>query len=453
MIRRNPRLLFLACYFPPAQGSACVRTWNIAKHLARLEWNVTVVTPHPSIWRHVDDARKVSRELDRENVTRIFTGHRWRCLDPGGLMCWNQSIGWVMGGICRRIARYFAVNSGIGWIKEAELACESLTSNDVDVILATGPPFATFSLAKRLSIRLGRPYVLDYRDPWVVHPDSTLSALEATRRLERQLIEDCDAVTAVSGSLLKGTCLPSPKLHVVTNGYDPEELAQVKPCDFGHFAIVYAGVFRPPVTVITPVMQALKLLKEKKAAPIEWKFHYYGPHGDHVLDEAHRFEVVDNVVIHGRVGRADALSAVRGSGATIVITSVLEVKEEWEKGIVTGKLFEPLGMQVPILLIGPTGIDVDDIIEDAGLAYKVTPSDIDGIVTFLEKLMSGNVPSVKKPELYAWPNTIKALDAVLRNAIVKTLGNEKGGTGSSNDALSCPMADVSERIYKRSGLN
>ncbi len=36
------------------------------------------------------------------------------------------------------------------------------------------------------------------------------------------------------------------KLHVVSNGYDPEDLATVEAHHFGHFAIVYAGSLWPP---------------------------------------------------------------------------------------------------------------------------------------------------------------------------------------------------------------
>ena len=158
-------------------------------------------------------------------------------------------------------------------------------------------------LAKRLSEKLNCPYVLDYRDPWVVHPESTSSAIQATAELERKLIEGAAAVTAVSNySLLNGRLKVEPKLHVVTNGFDPDEMAEVKPYEFGHFAIVYAGTFYPPKRVITPVMQALKCLKEKQSSgSVEWKFHYYGVHGDHVHKEALRFGITDKIVIHGRV--------------------------------------------------------------------------------------------------------------------------------------------------------
>ena len=425
MTTRRGRVLFLARHFPPSQGSACVRTWNVAKQLARFGWKVTVVTPHHSVWRHVENPLNTERELDREGIEAILTDHRWRFLDPYALKSRNHGWRWVVGGIGRRVARYFGINSGIGWIKEAEKACRKLTSKDVDVILASGPPFASFVLARRLSERLARPYVLDYRDPWVVHHGGSRSALRATRKLERELIENSAAVTVISPSLLAGTPAPNSKLHVVTNGFDPEELDQVKPYEFNHFAIVYTGVFRPPLTVISPVMAALRRLKEKAPGEsTEWKFHYYGPQDDHVRQEAEKVGVLDKVAVHGRVPRREALSAVRGASLAVVISSVLEPKAEWEKGIVTGKIFEPLGMHVPILIVGPDGIDLEGIIEKTGLARKVPANDIDGMVSFIGDVMKGKMPQITQPELYAWPSLIKKVDLLLRSVVDESKTND-----------------------------
>ena len=162
----RPKLLFLACYFPPARAISSVRTWNIAKHLTRLGWDVTVVTLDPSLWRRAEHPEEVEASLEREGVRRILTDHSWRCLVPDQLNCWNQGLGWFAGGVCRRITRRLSIDSGVGWVKAVERACSTLTAKDVDVILASGSPFSAFKLAKRLSDRLGRPYVLDYRDPW-----------------------------------------------------------------------------------------------------------------------------------------------------------------------------------------------------------------------------------------------------------------------------------------------
>ena len=80
-------------------------------YLARLGWEVTVVTPHSYVWRHVEDSEKVSIELDAQGIHRIPTDHQWRCLVPQHLNCWDQGLGWVAGGVCRTIARRLGVDT------------------------------------------------------------------------------------------------------------------------------------------------------------------------------------------------------------------------------------------------------------------------------------------------------------------------------------------------------
>jgi len=418
---KRPKLLFLACYFPPVQASGSVRARNIAKYLARLRWEVTVVTPDPSVWRNVEDPEKTTKELDREGIKRILTGHRWRCLVPNHMKCWNRGIGWVMGGVCRSLARRFDIDSGIGWVREAERACSTLKSEMVDVILASGNPYASFTLARRLSAKLDRPYVLDYRDPWV-HPDHLEDpAMSVICQRERELVQSSSGVIAVAKSFFAGRSEFAPKVHIIPNGFDPEEMASITAHDFGHFAIVYAGIFGPPKRTITPVMRALQRLKvEGIGRDVHWRFHYYGPQDEYVRHAAKQFGVEEHVVLHGRVPRHEALSAVKGSAVTVVITSVLEELGANDGWIVTGKLFEPLGLRVPILLIGPPGSDAEEIVETSGLARIVTASNIDGMLSFLRAVLSGEAPEPKAPEAYAWPNLIKRLDVVLQSAMSVT---------------------------------
>jgi glycosyltransferase involved in cell wall biosynthesis len=296
-----------------------------------------------------------------------------------------------------------------------------LTAEDVDIVLATGMPFAAFKLAKRLSDRLGRPYILDYRDPWTGNPHRTGPARPSTIREEAKLLDGCAAVTIVARSWaldMDRRFGLGPKVHVVTNGYDPEELASVRPYDFGHFAIVYTGSFYPPKRVISPVMAALKCLKETpKDKTGEWYFHYYGEHEDHAREEAKRFGVMEQVILHGRVPRNEALSAVRGAGVAVVISSVVEEVAIEDKGIVPAKVFEALGMGTPILLVAPPGSDIEAIIEATGVGGRCAGSDIDSIVSFLVDAMHCQVPESKDREVYAWTNIVKKLDAILRTVI------------------------------------
>jgi glycosyltransferase involved in cell wall biosynthesis len=418
--KRRPKLLFLAHSFPPANTSGSVRTWNIAKYLARLGWDVTVVTPHPNLCRNLNDPAEADAALQREGIQKILTAHRWRCLLPLHLKHWNHGVGRYAGGICRRIARRFGIERGIGWIKPTERACASLGLNDVDIILATGLPFASFLIARRLSNLLACPYVLDYRDPWTGNPHTAHPFRPATMRKEASLLADAAAVTIVSPSWaaeLDRLFRLGPKLHVVTNGYDPEEFAEVRPYEFGHFAIVYAGRFYPPKRVITPVMRALKSLKDECSTSTGYFFHYYGPHQEHVRAEAKRYDVSERVVLHGEVAQSVALSAVRGASVVVVITSVSESSTLDEQGIVTGKIFEPVGLNMPVLLVCPPGSDAEAVLRTAGLGEAFRASDIGGIACFFRNVMLGRGVRPGNRSEYSWPSIAKNLDDVLRGAL------------------------------------
>jgi len=383
-----------------------------------------VVTVDPSLLRNVNvgDCEKVSMELESEGISRILTGHRWRCLAPDGLNSWNQSLGWFAGGVCRCIARHIGTDKHVGWFKVAERACSTLSPGDVDVILVSGSPFGAFRLAKRLSDRLGSPYVLDYRDPWTGNPHANRPVRRATIREEKSLLQGCAAVTIVSpswGADLDRRFGVAEKLRVITNGYDSGEMAAIKPYDFDHCAIVYTGDFYPPKRVISPFLAALKRLEESlDESSSRWYFHYYGTQEQHVREQAVRFGLNDRIVLHGRVSRQEALSAVKGARLAVVVTSIDEQGSFEDKGIVTGKIFEAIGLGTPVLLIAPNGSDATAITATTGLVKSFTGTDIQGMVSFLKDVMCGRAPKPKNTEVCAWTTISKNLDAVLRSAIL-----------------------------------
>ena len=422
-LANRPKLLFLAYAFPPLQAIGAVRTGNLARYLARLGWDVTVVTPDPSIWRNVDDSGMVSTELDSEGIKRILTGHRWRCLSAQGVKCWNRNIGWVVGGACRTIARRLGIDPQVGWSKEVERACSNLSPRDVDVILASGSPFVAFRLARSLSDRLRRPYVLDYRDPWTENHIADRPPRPATVREEASLLQGCAAVTIASPSWavnLDRHYGVAAKVHVVTNGYDPDEMAAVKPYDFGHYAFVYAGSFYAPKISISSFLAAFKCLQESlNKARGKWYFHYYGPHEDHVREQAAHYGLNDRIVLHGRVPRREALSAVKGANLAVVISSVYERSPLKDKGIIPAKIFDAIGLGTPVLLIAPPDSDATALLAPTGLVKSFTAADTQGMVSFLKDVVCGNVSQAKNMGVCSWTNISKDLDALLRGVVAR----------------------------------
>ena len=414
--RTRPKLLLLAWNFPPVQAIASVRTWNVAKYLTRLGWDVTVVTPKTELWRNLENVEKARADLRAEGIRKISTEHGWRFLSPLHLTCRNDGIGWFAGGVCRRLCSAVGIDDAVGWIKAAERACDRIRPDEVDLILASGPPFSAFTLAEKLSKKLHRPYALDYRDPWTV-TDIIPGLQHLTISRERKLLAGAAAVIMVSQSWaaeLNSRFNIGSKLQVVTNGYDPEELKEVEPHDFGHFAIVYAGIFYPPERVVTPILDALKRL-DIKGGSHEWFFHYYGEHNSHVHDEAVRLGISNRVKLHGRVPRSVALSAIRGANVALVITSVSESAPARITGWVPAKLFEILGVGTPILLVAPPGSDAQLIADSGGWSRRFSGNDITEIVSFIEQQMHGGPVEKRDSHRYAWKEIAVSFDKHLRN--------------------------------------
>jgi glycosyltransferase involved in cell wall biosynthesis len=410
----RPKLLFLTRVFSPVLAIGAVRTWNLAKYLSRQGWDVSVVTTHPSLWRRLDNPEKATRDVELERIRCIFTGHQWRSL-ASGLKCWSEGPGWVIGGVSRRIAHHLSIDGGIGWIKPAERACAHLTSNDVDLILASGPPFSAFMLARRLSNRLGRPYVLDYRDLW---SRNFYRPLPAVTQREATVLAGCAGIITVSpswGLIMDREFGVGHKRHVITNAYDPEDLMPVRPHHFGHFSIVYAGSFRPPKRVIMPVMAALQRLNSINSTNFQnLFFHYYGKDSDHVENAAREFGVADRVVLHGKVPRAEALAALRGSSIAVVITSVSMAERGEDNGMIPAKLYESIGLRNRVLLIAPRGSDARKVLDEAGFGRSFAADEIDNIASYIAESFANGLSTQTTPEPYSWPYVVKRLDDTLR---------------------------------------
>ena len=402
-----------------------------------------MVTPHSGVWRNAEDSEKVSRELDAEGIDRILTDHSWRCLAPTLLKCWNQNVGWITGGISRTIVRRLGVDPHIGWIEAAKRACSTLSSKDVDVILASGRPFAAFGLARSLSERLGRPYVLDYRDPWTENHIYDRPPRPTMVREEASLLQGCAAVTIVSPSWAKDLDQRygvGEKVHVVTNGYDPDEMAAVKPYDFGHCAIVYTGTFYQPKISISSFMAALKHLKESlNEMSKEWYFHYYGSQEDHVREQATTYGLNDRIVLHGKVPRHEVLSAVKGANLAVVISSVYERSLSRDTGIIPAKIFEAIGLGTPVLLIAPSGSDATALLAPSGLVRSFVGTEIQRMASFLKDVLCGQAPQLKNREICSWTNISKNLDTLLRGIVARDRNYVHVGDGNRDrDGANAP---------------
>lgn len=149
-----------------------------------------------------------------------------------------------------------------------------------------------------------------------------------------------------SQAVAQKQCFPQyaqPK--VVTNGYDPELLDSIEglPCD--KCVIVYTGILYPGKRDLDPILAAIAQAGAhpcRASRPIE--LHYFGPQNDLVRHAANIHGVGERVVLHGLVSRTEALNAVRSADAAVVVTGMNDEAPLAERGIMSGKIFEALGL-------------------------------------------------------------------------------------------------------------
>jgi glycosyltransferase involved in cell wall biosynthesis len=422
-IVKKPRLLFLSFYFPPLRAVASVRTGNIAKYLSKMGWDVTVVTPNPSMWAVTDELEKTTADIEKYKIKRILTDCKYPYLFPRGHLKDGYShvrgIKRVSAQIVRSLARIFKIDKMIGWYVEVERTCAYLRPGDIDVVMASGNPYGAFKVAQQLAQRLNCPVVFDYRDLWTGNPQAKGSKKTRDARKESKLLQSCTAVSVVSRSMavfLEKQFNIKGKVFVIPNGFDGDEYHHVAHHKFDHFAIIYAGSFFPPMSSAELIMKVLHALETRNLTK-PFLFHYYGPNVDYVHSVAQQHKCDKYVVLHGNVPHAECLSAIKGSGVAIVIVSEINSTDLGERGVITGKIFEAIGLGTPMMVVAPSGFDVEQIVDTVGNGAVFSSHEISAMADFIIARMEGIELQKGHPEIYGWENIGGQMDRMLRDVV------------------------------------
>jgi glycosyltransferase involved in cell wall biosynthesis len=402
-----PKLLLITYYFPPLRQIACLRTGNIAKHLKNQGWEVSVITPSPALWND-DSIDEHGQKLTGLGVKFLYTQCRRKLLLPHGQIrlhvFWTTFIGKKLKSLIRSIARAVRIDKMSGWYSEIQKTALAMKPGDFDIVMASGNPYGSFEIAAKIAQKINCPVVFDYRDLWSGNPHMRANKKFRDYNKEKKLLNKCDAVTVVSPSMKH--CMEEMfgignKVHIIPNGYDINEYTHVKATAFDHIAIVYAGQFIAPNSTPEPIMKAMDLLNNDDTLPT-WKFHYMGPSGKTVNDQIKQYGLENRYMYHGNISREKCLENIKGSSLAVVITSVKKKASLADKGIITGKVFEPLALKKPILTIAPEGSDVECIIRDRG--WTCSSDEVNKIAQIMKSTIAQELKFEAPNELYNWSN-------------------------------------------------
>lgn len=258
------KVLMIAYYFPPIASVGVFRTLKFAKYLSRFGWEPVILT-----------VRNPDRFIVKSDP--YYTEDRLRGVEI--FRSYSVPLGWIYK--IRRLGishKWFAVPDVlIGWLPSAIFFGKKIVANArINVIYASCPPATSLIIGEFLKRITKKTLVVDYRDPWIgnpmaLHPTRFHFGLE--KKMEERILKNCDAVITVNKrqkeEMLKTfPFLEETNIHVIPNGFDPEDFLEVKSQKFDKFTIVNTGaIYGSRTNLFEIFLTALHGLLESEKVP------------------------------------------------------------------------------------------------------------------------------------------------------------------------------------------
>jgi glycosyltransferase involved in cell wall biosynthesis len=448
------RLLVITYRFDPDGSIGGLRWLGITKYLARLGWEISVVTAEapvgnhtavsaqvewcPRLWTLIDGCRSL-RRLALGRSLRSFPDAS-RVARPSG-----------PPGLLRQLYKEVAAclmfpDEGRGWILRAALRARSLIRRfQPQVVVSSGPPHSAHLVAGIATTGSSVRWLIDLRDPWAgplpkvwdSHPRLGSRIFRAlSPPLERFAFRAAHGVITNTHQLAEVLAARYPDVRVVCvpNGVDPECLPPPARHRYPGLGIAYAGTLYAGRD-FGPVVRALRMFFERHpdAAQAGSKLRVAGQAdagcARAFYDAVAEARMEQYVEVLGLLPRAEALNVASRSRLVVVLAQQQELQ-------IPAKLYESVAMGVPTLVVAPAnsaagveGTRVGAVVRDG--------ADIEGIVGVLEQLWQADPqrrPACPVPITYE--AIAPLVDKLLRgNGVVPSFGGQ-GGTDLPRSSMS-----------------
>ena len=369
-------ILFLTDNFPPEVNAPASRTFEHCREWVKEGHEVTVITCAPN--------------FPRGKVYEGYKNRIWQTEQLSGI----QVI---------RIWSFIAANEGflkrtldyLSYMIAAVVAAPFVSK--VDLVVGTSPQLFTVCAARIVSAYKRVPWVFELRDIWpesirVVGAMKESRILNALEKLELYLYRKADAIVTVTHAF-KATLIrrgiDSSKIHVVTNGVDtslfsPREKDSELVARYdlaGKFVVGYIGTHGMAHALDTILDSALAVKLSDTSSSFVFLLIGDGAEKARLIERA-RLEKLDNVIFIDSVSRNEVARYW-----SLLDCSVIHLrKTDLFKTVIPSKLFESMGMGVPVLH-GVAGESAEIVQkEDVGLVFESENSD--ELTVKLKKLSS-----------------------------------------------------------------
>jgi glycosyltransferase involved in cell wall biosynthesis len=376
------RVLLVSFYFPPAGGGGVQRPLKLATHLPEHGIAVDVLAPTDPRWVHRDEECALPGRVRVHRCAYLGPRGRWPAEELHRLRGPRRAL--------RRLSllprRLLIPDENAPWLLTAIPAALAIARRErIEAVVTTSPPTSVHLVGLVVARTLGIPWVADLRDSIVAKPDrrfesSLVRLKERTHAwVQRLVVRHAAAIVAVTPTIAAQieTLKPRGRVVVIPNGADFEDFEGLPYRASPKFRITHTGSFfgqRSP----RPFLEALartngdvvaRFVGDFRAADREW---------------AEQLGLGDKLEVVPFLPHRRALELQRDSEALLLLLP--EVGERG-KDVPSGKVFEYLAAERPILALVPPDGAAAELIRRTRSGVVVAPDDADGVRQALEELI------------------------------------------------------------------
>lgn len=406
-LRLPHRLLLLSYHFPPSVLVGGMRWTQMSRYLADKGWGLDVIAGDLSKLTIRDEAGlrslppnvRVFRAAEPEsplatverNLRLMFRRVFPRRSPPPETPALAREVALKSldsRSLIRAYGSLISVDRERLWAKRAaRIGIELARGQHYDAIVSSGPVHMAHEGARQIAKAVGRPLVIDFRDPWsgverVVDDHASPVWYALARFYERR------AVHAASLALMNTdrsrdymrALYPDAAQRIITvaNGNDDEPVTPVE--DLERFTIRYAGTIyldRDPRPLLRAAAQ---VVRRHGLTPAQFGIETIGSESfnDRSLQSIAEDEGIGQFVEAGpRRPRLDALRFL--AGATMLVNLPQD-----SSMCVPAKLFEYVQFNAWLLVLAVDQSATADVLRNTS-ADVVDPHDVDGIAAAIER--------------------------------------------------------------------
>jgi glycosyltransferase involved in cell wall biosynthesis len=376
------KLLLVTMYFPPAGGGGVQRPLKFATHLPAHGIETHVLAPDDPKWVHVD------AELKPPTQAWI---HRARYIGPRSRRLADELHGRSgLDRVSRQALslsrRVLVPDENVTWnLTAIPTALRIVRQEGIDVVLTTSPPNSVHLVGAAVKAATGARWVADLRDSIGAHPHRRVesAAVRAKEKISDQVARlvarQADAIVAASEAIAEEARELEPRGVVVPvlNGADFDDFAGMEYRRGERFRITHTGSFfgkRDPRPFLTAFAEAgiedavARFVGDFRASDRAW---------------ADELELGDRLELHEYVPRRESLRLQRDSDALLLLIPEAGGRG---RGVLSGKVFEYLAAERPILAAVPPDGAAAELIEETAAGVVAPPDDVEALRAALEHM-------------------------------------------------------------------